>query len=303
MVVVMMVNSTSGRGHGREIADRLRAALESPGRTVRGVDLSASDAERRESMRGAEAAIAVGGDGTLRTLAEIAIETQTPVYHAPAGTENLFARQFAMDAEPTTLLAALRERRIARVDVGFCGQHRFLLMASLGVDASVIHRLSASRTGSIRHLSYAGPILAELRNPYLPCLEVEADGRAFVQGVRGLLIVANSRQYAMRLDPAPEAAMDDGLLDCVFMPIPNRRALVGWGVRAVLGRHRNYRRLMRSRVRSVRVRIIAGGACLQLDGEAEPTACSYAPEDLILSVDPGSLRVLLPAGDPGQAGT
>ncbi|QKK09344.1 MAG: hypothetical protein HND58_15050 [Planctomycetota bacterium] len=52
--------------------------------------------------------VAVGGDGTVYHALPQLLRSKTPVYHAPAGNENLFAREFGMTANPATLLGALK---------------------------------------------------------------------------------------------------------------------------------------------------------------------------------------------------
>ena len=44
--------------------------------------------------------------------------------------------------------------------------------------------------------------------------------------MKGWLVVANSRQYAARLNPAPMAEMGDGLLDVVYVPMRSRMGLL-----------------------------------------------------------------------------
>ncbi len=67
-----------------------------------------------------------------------------------------------------------------------------------------------------------------------PRLTIEADGKVVASDVRGLAILANSRQYAIRLDPARRARMDDGLVDLVILPCSGRMSLLGWLIRAAL---------------------------------------------------------------------
>src|SRR5678815_1398252 len=115
----------------------------------------------------------------------------------------------------------IRDRsQVLDVDVGVVTiagtEVPFVLMCSLGPDASVMRRLDEARRGPISHLSYIRPILAELRDPCLPRVTIEVDGKRVVDGQTGMVVIANSRQYAIRIDPAYKASMTDGLLDMVF---------------------------------------------------------------------------------------
>ena len=111
----------------------------------------------------ARALVVVGGDGAVRLAAEPAIRTQTPLYHFPYGTENLFSREFGMDRCVQTLLGALERNEPRLIDVGVVNGRTFLLMVSVGYDAEVVHDLAGRRGSSLSPWSYLGPSIRQLR--------------------------------------------------------------------------------------------------------------------------------------------
>lgn len=252
------------------------------------------------------AVVAAGGDGTVHHAAagilgaarERGVDPP-PLYHLGWGNENLFAREFGMARRAGALAAALSERRIGRVDVGWiqgCGgvdrpaaPRLFLIMAGFGPDASVIHRLDAVRTRATGHLAYAGPFLAELRRPSFPAARVSVDGRTVVAGEPGMLVVANSRQFALRLDPARSANITDGVLDIVFMPCTTVAGALAWALRCRLGRQTRHPSLVTATGRRVVVESPDGRLPCQIDGEA-----MRAPGPFTITIEPGVLPVLLP---------
>ncbi len=316
----MLANPRAGRGKGRiaaqHVADRLRAA----GFRVNvvpvgpGVDGSVV----AEQVARSNAVVAAGGDGTVHhAAAAILASARTgqgeppPIYHLPWGNENLFAREFGMDRHAATLVRALRKREIRVVDVAWIrpgirsggsessepvAERRptlFLIMAGFGPDASVIHRLDASRSRAVGHLAYVRPILAELRAPSFPRVRVVADGREIVDGCVGMLVVANCRQYASRLNPARGATMTDGLLDVVFMPCATVHRALGWAVRCRFGRQGRRPDLVAATGREVHVERCDGSGDLpcQVDGESLRGGPSSR---FAITVEPGVLPVLLP---------
>ena len=54
-----------------------------------------------------DAAVIVGGDGAMRLAAEPAAEAGVPLYHCPAGTENLVARYLGATNDPAGIVAAI----------------------------------------------------------------------------------------------------------------------------------------------------------------------------------------------------
>ena len=221
--VALAVNALSGRGKGGRVAEELARALKSAGHDPHVVEAGprADHDARRAAMASAGLLVVVGGDGTLHHLADEAVEAQIPVYHAPVGNENLFARELGSDTNPETLVKSI-ERLSAgaddRVDVARCDGRSFLLMWSLGFDAGVVCRLARSRVGGVSHLSYVTPTMSEALRPNLPRATVRVDGETVVDDRQGTVIVANCRRYAVGLDPARDASFIDGELDVVHLP-------------------------------------------------------------------------------------
>ena len=304
MNILLVVNGRSGRGRGNAAATRLSSLLAN--HIVSRIDtprhISPDHSWLTPRLASAELCVVVGGDGTLHALLQPLIESKVPVFHAPTGTENLFARQFEsfashIDTIGAKLIEAIASPHVLEVDVGKCtGIERhdraFTIMLSVGPDASVITRLDRVRTGAITHLDYLSPILAECRRPYLPRLTVTVDGSPLCENARGMLLVANSRQYALRADPCPQASMTDGLLDVLFIPARNplqiAAALVRTRFNAALnaprarGQHIHFSMLDEDLVH-----------CIQADGEAfklEPR--SPGRVDGRIEILPAALRVL-----------
>lgn len=294
----MIANPKSGKGAGVRAAGLLGDVLElgqgCRTRVVR-VDVGCEPAEMERMARDSEAIVVAGGDGSVHHAAPMAMRTNRPLYHFPCGNENLFAREFGTNRSVGRLRAALAGGRITRVDLGRVeGGGHFVLMASFGCDASVVHRLDAVRSRATGHMAYVRPVLAELRNPCFPRLSVDVDGKRVVDGRQGLLVVANCRQYALRINPARGALMDDGLLDVVFLPC---RSVVSAVMRGVGCRFRmNGRGVVRARAKSVRIAACDGAVPYQVDGEA-PVRWGdggMLKGTMEVGVDAGVLPVLLP---------
>lgn len=304
MRALILFNPNSGRGRGQRVAESVRAMLAAGGAEA---ELFATAKEPpgvfqgrlSAALAGKDLLIVAGGDGTLHHALPAAAGSGVPLYHLAMGTENLFARQFGMDRTPATLERAIRAWRTLDVDVATLTLDDqppcpFVLMCSIGPDASVIRRMDAGRRGPISHLSYCRPVLAELMRPSLPRLTIEVDGKMLVQDQRGMAVVANSRQYAARIDPAMNASMTDGLLDVVFFPVTGRVSLAAWIIKSRLRKHLGKALTYEA---AQRVRITAAGTdgapAYQIDGECGRHRFAKGLE-MRVEVRPAALRVLLP---------
>ncbi len=294
MAVLFVINRASGTGRAGRLASVFVRACEAAGVFVGVCD--ARDARPGGVSREAyyarfDAVVVVGGDGTLHHLLPAVSAAGVPVYHAPAGTENLFAREFGMTREPGDLLRALEQRRMRRVDLATIDGTPFSLMVSFGPDAGVIHRLDAMRGRAAGHAMYLRPVFAEVWRPHIARVGVRVDGREVVADQRGMLVVANSRQYARRLDPARGADMGDGLLDVVFFPGRTTARMLLWAARCAAGDQLDA--LGAVSVRGGEVEVTAHGRTpWQCDGEAG--GWLDAGQSVRLGVRPGALRVLAP---------
>lgn len=270
--VHLLYNPLSGSGRARTLAERFTHALNHAGIAVithptHQSDGTASPPIDPATLKDSLLAV-IGGDGTVHRAAPIAAKAGAALYHIPAGTENLFARHYGMTADPADLIRALRAPCLIPMDLATCNGQPFVLMASFGPDASVIHRLHNSRQGPIRHWSYLRPILREIIEPNIPKLTVHVDNTPWLDAQRGLLVIANSPHYALGLNPARAALADDGLLDAAFYPCDTIADAAMWAARLFFDRINLPHGAIESRGHSFEVNAGDDHSFVQMDGEA-----------------------------------
>ena len=311
--IALLVNVASGRGRARAIADRLAAQCARGGAPARIVEVGPGrEVDLERALAGCGVVIIVGGDGTLHRALPALRAVGATVYHAPTGTENLFAREFGMSvtaAGPAAGLgAAVRAIDLGECDLGGGDVRLFALMVSIGFDAAVTHRLASRRTGPIRRLSYLRPIVAEAILGRPPVLSLEIDGERILTRQRGLLVCANSRHYAVRLNPARDARIDDGMLDFVFFPARGPVTLAAWAALARVRLHVGRPGVLYRQAKGAQVTVhefgwgeASGAPCpwLQLDGEPIEWRPEGPEAALEVRVLPRALKVAagpMPAG-------
>lgn len=298
MKIAVVFNPISGAGRAAAMAQSAADALRRAGH-----DVSMAPTQRGPAahwldpvLRSADLAVVSGGDGAMRMVAPAAMAANTPLYHLPCGTENLFARAFGMSCDTAALLSAIERKHIRRIDTGVANGETFLLMASIGFDAAVVHELARSRRGPITHLSYIAPIWRQFRQWRPARLQVCVDGRQIDDEGPGFVVIANSAEYGWRVNPAGRADMYDGLLDVAYFPARSRVSLVNWAIKCRLGRQFNDRRLVYERGREITVH--SRQHChYQLDGDpagGDEIGPSAAATSLVVQVKPASLPVLAP---------
>ena len=278
MKVLIAFNPVAGKGRGAPTARALQRHLEdgSPDSneplkvSLIETQLGAGAAWLTEPLRKTDLLVIIGGDGAVRMVAPEAIKASIPIYHYPSGTENLFSRDHGMTADPERLLQAIRRWEILETDVAEVEGAFMMLCASMGFDAEVVHDLARHRSGPISHFSYVAPILRTLFSQRWWRLRgefsISLDGGAFTHPRHGLLVIANSRQYALRMDPARTANLTDRHLDVVLLPSKSAFGLLIWALRCRLGRHMHHPAVFLGRAERLKIRSEPGEK-LQVDGE------------------------------------
>ena len=200
MAGFLLVNSRSGSAEQR-LPELLEEAERLGVRTH--VLHEQDDPAALASAADASALGMAGGDGSLGTVAQVAIERDLPFVCVPFGTRNHFARDAGLD--PDDPAAALRafEGRERRIDVGRVGDRVFLNNVSLGAYAHLVHRREHGRRrrealARLRSLAFA------LRRPH-PVRVRFADRRQ----TAAVLLVANN-DYRLELFSLGERNRIDG---------------------------------------------------------------------------------------------
>lgn len=289
---VLVVNPCAGRGSGARLAPEV----------VRELRRLGVDAEMRLTARprhavelvagalagGAREVLVAGGDGTIFEAVNgmlAAGPTDAALGIVPIGTGNDFVKMLGL-TDWRVACARIAAAGTRHVDIGRCGSHHFANGVGVGFDAQVAHFANG-----IDWLSgtpvYALALLKILTFDYRrPRVRIEHDGGSLEQQVT-LVAVANGRCYGGAFHVAPNAALDDGLLELVVAEGLSRSRVLGLLPRVLKGTHLDHPAV--TAVRSRRVRITSDDpVVVHADGEILQTAATSVDVELL----PGALRVL-----------
>ena len=232
---------------------------------------SASELHDRGDLR---MVVAAGGDGTV-SLVVNHTPRGTPIMVLPLGTENLLAKYVQVSHDLRQWCDIVEQGNCVSWDAGCVraatldSEHLFLLMLSCGFDADVVRRLHDERSGHIRHLSYAKPILDSIRNYEYPELKIQylaEEGDDWTDHQAHWAFAFNIPAYAGGLRITPTADPGDGLLDlCTFVggSFPSGLFHLGTVMLRQQGKWSNF-----SHVRARRVRVSAQhDVPYQIDGD------------------------------------
>ena len=249
MSVLVIFNPISGRGRARPLAEALVDAMGKADLEPLLLESSRDSVEKwlLPELPKHSAVVVVGGDGLVHLVAPYAAQLGVPILHHPSGTENLFAREFTGSPKPQssqTVVERLLKKSLRTVDIastvttdaeGKQSKESMVLMASAGMDADVVHDVSQARSGGISKFTYVLPIFKQMLCWRGVPFHLKVDGKDVIQQGRGMVVIANSAQYAIRMNPARHAQMDDGQLDVMILPGRTGFGLCIQGIRCFLG--------------------------------------------------------------------
>lgn len=150
-----------------------------------------------------DAVVAGGGDGTVRAVASGLSGSRMPLGVIPLGTANVLALELNFPRSANAIARMLLGGPVIEVSCGALAGRPFLLMASAGLDASIVAHVHSPTKRRFGKLAYVPPILSQLTTRP-PSFQAIIDGRPLSCT---WLIVSNARNYAGRFEIAPERSV------------------------------------------------------------------------------------------------
>jgi len=208
------VNPAAGRGRTRRLLPRLRAALHEVDIDVE-VSATPDEPERiaRAAASDGRGIVACGGDGLVAALAGVAAQSDVPLAVVPTGAGNDFARALGLHPRrPLDAISLVRDGRERVVDLGRAGDRSFTSVANTGFDAEANRWANSVQVLSGTTL-YLAAIVRTLVTYRPRRFRLTVDGQRPEELRAWLVAFANTPSYAGGMRIAPEATIDDGLLD------------------------------------------------------------------------------------------
>lgn len=307
MARVTVIGNPTARGFDGAVDAVLRAvaARDDEAEVMRTSVARPGGAQAREALEGGtDAVVAIGGDGTVRAIAEALAGTGVPLGIVPRGTANLFARNLGLPLGASAAVAVATGGAHSPVDLGLVrltrtdgriDEQRFLVVVGVGHDALAIEAASLRRKRRLGWPAYVG---AGLHRLALPGFRVRArlDGAAATTEAWSVLL-HNAARLPAGLRVVPGTSLADGRLHVVA--VAPRRAL-DWARIAASGAGIGRAAGALGARAVLRARLAPAGAeplPVQIDGDAAGRAIAIDAAAL-----PGALLVRMPGIRPGAPG-
>ena len=165
-----------------------------------------------------EVFIAVGGDGTVNSLASELIETDKILGVLPMGSGNGFAREMGFRKNIKALVKDIRKKESFKIDVLFINGAPSINVSGIGIDSLVAHEFHRLHHRGIWNYAISALKVVGKIKPFKVSITID-DNK--IEDYYFMVSVANTRQFGSNAYLAPMATPDDGKFNLVLVkPFP-----------------------------------------------------------------------------------
>lgn len=242
-----IINAAAGSNDAQAKREVVDTALRAAGRRGDLLFCSAAELTRvahqaaTTAVANRTAVVAVGGDGTLSTVAQAAHAAGCAMGVVPQGTFNYFARTHGIPVDPTEAVHLLLRSVPVPVQVAGVNERVFLVNASLGLYPELLEDREAfkARFGRSRWVAFVAACSTLLRAQQKLRVHIEMGGT--VRDVQTLtLFVGNNRLQLQQLGAEPEDTVagtpGDGSMAAVMLRPIGTLPMIGLMMHGAMGR-------------------------------------------------------------------
>ena len=286
MRIRFVINPISGTGKQKGIEEYIAKYIENSKIIYTEKAGDATSISKEAAKENIDAVVAVGGDGTVNECLKGLVNTNTALGVIPCGSGNGFAYHIGMHRTAEKAIIQLKNAKIETIDSCTVNGAPFVNVSGIGFDAHISNLFSYLKVRGF--INYVKIILKELSyKPQEYTLQYEGLDRK----VKAYMIsFANASQYGNDFRIAPNAQINNGLLDFVIV-----KAFPKWKIPFFLlklSRGKTHLSKYVEIIQSKHMKISANNTLLHLDGEPYK-----ASNPVKINVLPKSLKILIPNGE------
>ncbi|MFA6058478.1 MAG: diacylglycerol kinase family protein [Taibaiella sp.] len=158
--------------------------------------------------------IAVGGDGTVKLLAEVLLGSDIPVGILPAGSANGMAKELNIPVNPVAALQLIMDGTPHRIHIVKVNDELCIHLSDIGFNAYVVKTFDAQPGRGM--FSYIKAAWKVLWRHYRMKATFSINGRT-VQRNAVMIVIANATSYGTGVKINPDGKLDDDLFEVIII--------------------------------------------------------------------------------------
>jgi diacylglycerol kinase (ATP) len=258
---------------------------------------------RKAVKEGYKTVIAMGGDGTIEAVMRGVLDitagrgSKTHFGILPTGTANNIAKSIGIPVDLKEACALIAKDQIRKLDVGLASTKKFKTfyffeLTAIGLTAALYPEAKEIPKGKLS--SIKDVISTLVKQETNPKVILKMDGESIIEEETLLVTVSNTPVFGLNLLVAPNASLQDGLLDISLYPSFNKADLLAYYAKVMNEGTSQDGNIQRYRAHKLKIKtspklyVMADGIML-------------GKGTVRIKVCPGALRVIVPEQEVGLA--
>jgi len=230
--------------------------------------------------------IIAGGDGSVNEAMTGLQENPKPpaLYLVPFGTANVLAHELRLPSSPSAMTETIGKGKTRTLHAGLANGRPFVLMASAGFDAEVVHALPLALKRRFGKLAYVVSALRIGFQRKSTDLQVHADGQTYSAK---MVIATNGKYYGGPFCLTRDESVCRQGLHLIILKHDSPRAMLRFSLALVRGRLDREKGALLLPVTRATI-TSAEPVALQIDGDP------YGTTPVEIEAAPASLQIMVP---------
>ena len=211
--VAFIINPFSAKKNYQPFLEELKKKVENPLYYI-SESIQGTDDFIQENFQNIDIFVAIGGDGTISTIARNLINTSKILAIFPAGSGNGFSNETNFRKNLDELLEKIKTKKSRKIDTFTVNDKLSINVSGTGFDGKVVKEFEKTSRGFKNYIKVS---LKTFFN-YKP-IKVKFFDEQYQKynGKYLMLNIANTRQFGNNAYIAPKASKSDGLVDIVLV--------------------------------------------------------------------------------------
>lgn len=210
--VAFIINPFSAKKNYQPFLDSLKSKVENP---LYIISKSIEDTENfiKNNFENIEIFVAIGGDGTISTVAKNIINSDKILAIFPAGSGNGFSNETKFSKNLDELLLKIKNKTTKEIDTFTVNNLLSINVSGTGFDGAVIEAFEKTNRGFKNYIKVS---IKTFFNYQPISIKFEEKFKAF-DGKYLMINIANTRQFGNNAYIAPHASKSDGLAEIALV--------------------------------------------------------------------------------------
>jgi diacylglycerol kinase (ATP) len=159
--------------------------------------------------------VAVGGDGTVKLLADILKETSIALGILPAGSANGMARELKISLQTEEALQIITNGECKKLDLIKINEEEICFhLSDIGLNALLVKYFEGSKKRGM--LGYGKAVFKVLWKKTIMYVKIKTDNEE-IKRKAFMVVIANAQTYGTGAIINPEGKLDDGLFEIIVV--------------------------------------------------------------------------------------